>query len=317
MISSAVGCRWILILLAAVLPVSAAYFPPPDAEGGWRCATNGQSVIRRRAGLDARRLAQAWEYNQRCSQNAGLLVVRHGWLAWERYVGRANREARPDMASTGKAYTSIACGMLLQEFPDRFPQGLETRVFTPEFLPEAFSAEGRLDDPRRADITLGHLLCMSGGYTGEGGAPTAVVMGRSFPLKSVPGQDLRDLDGSSLRCAMWTNAGGGYSYSSPEPHIASMVLRRVSGMDLREYLDVRLAKPMGWGGPGTTASTGVTSRCPMPMARAVSLWLPPMPCVLAIACCRTDVGDAGNWCPPTTLLNAAKCPGSIRTARTA
>jgi CubicO group peptidase (beta-lactamase class C family) len=247
MISSAVGCRWILILLAAVLPVSAVYFPPPDAEGGWRCATNGQSVIRRRAGLDARRLAQAWEYNQRCSQNAGLLVVRHGWLAWERYVGRANREARPDMASTGKAYTSIACGMLLQEFPDRFPQGLETRVFTPEFLPEAFSTEGRLDDPRRADITLGHLLCMSGGYTGEGGAPTAVVMGRSFALKSVPGQDLRDLDGSSLRCAMWTNAGGGYSYSSPEPHIASMVLRRVSGMDLREYLDVRLAKPMGWG----------------------------------------------------------------------
>ena len=122
MISSAVGCRWILILLAAVLPVSAAYFPPPDAEGGWRCATNGQSVIRRRAGLDARRLAQAWEYNQRCSQNAGLLVVRHGWLAWERYVGRANREARPDMASTGKAYTSIACGMLLQEFPTDFPR---------------------------------------------------------------------------------------------------------------------------------------------------------------------------------------------------
>ena len=209
------------ILLAAALPVSAVYFPPSDAEGGWRCATNGQSMIRRRAGLDARRLDQAGEYNQRCSQNAGLLVVRHGWLALERYVGRANREARPDMASTGKAYTSIACGILLQEFAGRFPAGL--------------------------DITLGHLLCMSGGYTGEGGAPTAVVMGRSFPLKPVPGQDLRDLDGSSLRCAMWTNAGGGYSYSSPEPHIASMVLRRVSGMDLREYIDARLAKPMGWG----------------------------------------------------------------------
>jgi len=279
--------------LAAVIPVSAAYFPPSDAEGGWRCATNGQSVIRRRAGMDARRLDQAWEYNQRCSQNAGLLVVRHGWLALERYVGRANREARPDMASTGKAYTSIACGMLLEEFSDRFPAGLETRVFTPEFLPEAFSTEGRLDDPRRADITLGHLLCMSGGYTGEGGAPTAVVMGRSFPLKSVPGQDLRDLDGSSLRCAMWTNAGGGYSYSSPEPHIASMVLRRVSGMDLREYLDVRLAKPMGWGAWNYCLYRGA-SRCPMPMARAASLWLLPMPCVLAIACCRTDVGDADN-----------------------
>jgi hypothetical protein len=47
---------------------------------------------------------------------------------------------------------------------------------------------------------------MTGGYTGEGGAPTAVVMGRAFPLKAVPGQNIRDLDQSSLRCAMWTAA---------------------------------------------------------------------------------------------------------------
>jgi CubicO group peptidase (beta-lactamase class C family) len=233
--------------LAGFQPGSAApYFPKPDAEGGWRTATNGPAT-RRKAGLEPARLDQAWEYTQRCSQNAGLLVVRHGWLAFERYVGRAGRAVNPDMASTGKAYTSIACGVLLQEAKDRFPAGLGTKVFTREFLPEAFSADGQLDDPRRADITLGHLLCMSGGYTGEGGAPTAVVMGRSFPLKAVPGQDIRDLDGSSLRCAMWTNAGGGYSYSSPEPHIASMVLRRISGMDLKDYIDQRLAKPMGWG----------------------------------------------------------------------
>jgi len=60
-----------------------------------------------------------------------------------------------------------------------------------------------------------------------------------------PGQNIRDLDASSLRCAMWTNAGGGYSYSSPEPHIASKVLRRVTGMELQDYVNERLAKPMG------------------------------------------------------------------------
>src|SRR5262249_36682252 len=31
------------------------------------------------------------------------------------------------------------------------------------------------------------------------------------------------------------------------PHIASMVLRRIAGMDLKDYIDARLAKPMGWG----------------------------------------------------------------------
>jgi CubicO group peptidase (beta-lactamase class C family) len=239
-------CTVLLLSLFGIVSLSAAdYFPPPDGAGGWRTATNA-AEMRERAGMDSARLEQAWEFAQRCTQNGGLLVVRNGWLVFERYFGRASRNANPDMASTGKAYTSIACGIMLKEFHDKIPDGLDTKVFTQKYLPEAFSADGTLDDPRRADITLGQLLCMTGGYTGEGGSPTAVVMGKAFPLKAVPGQNIRDLDMSSLRCAMWTNAGAGYSYSSPEPHIASMVLRRVTGMDLQEYIDARLAKPMGW-----------------------------------------------------------------------
>ena len=234
---------------------AASYFPPPDSNGGWRTATNA-AQSRELAGMDSRKLDQAWDFTQRCTQNAGLIVVRNGYLVFEKYVGRAGRNVNPDMASTGKAYTSIACGIMLREFHDKIPAGLDTKVFTPKFLPEAFSADGRLDDERRADITLGQLLCMSGGYNGEGGAPTAVVMGQAFPLQAVPGQNIRDLDQSSLRCAMWTNAGAGYSYSSPAPHIASMVLRRVTGMELQDYINERLAKPMGWGRVGLLSASG-------------------------------------------------------------
>jgi CubicO group peptidase (beta-lactamase class C family) len=149
------------------------------------------------------------------------------------------------MASTGKAYTSIACGIMLQEFKDKIPQGLDTKVFTEKYLPEAFP----LDDPRKADITLGQLLCMSAGYCywGEGQSPTGVVQGKPTPLKAVPGQNIRDLDVSSLRVPLWTDPGAGYSYSSPAPHIASIVLRHVTGMELQDYINERLAKPMGWG----------------------------------------------------------------------
>src|SRR5262245_32816613 len=227
-ILSALYCT---VLVVSGVTQAADYFPPPDSAGGWRVATNAAQA-RELAGMDLPRLEQAWEFTRRCTQNAGLLVVRNGWLVFEKYIGRASRNANPDMASTGKAYTSIACGIMLSEFRDKIPGGLNTKVFTPQFLPEAFSTDGQLDDSRRADITLGQLLCMSGGYTGEGAAPVAVVMGKAFPLKAVPGQNIRDLDQSSLRCAMWTNAGAGYSYSSPEPHIASMVLRRVTGMEL-------------------------------------------------------------------------------------
>src|ERR1041385_7679795 len=166
--------RWFAVFtIASLLACRAAdYFPPPDSEGGWRIARTATEV-RDKTGMDLAKLDQAFDFTSRCSQNGGLLVVRHGYLAFEKYFGRAHRNANPDMASTGKAYTSIACGIMLHEFRDQIPEGLNTKVFTPRYLPEAFSADGKLDDPRRADITLGQLLCMSGGYTGEGGAPGA------------------------------------------------------------------------------------------------------------------------------------------------
>src|SRR5438093_5594301 len=106
-----------------------AYFPPPDAAGGWRTATNAAQA-RKFAAMDLASLEQAWEFTQRCTQNGGLLVVRNGWLVSEKYFGRASRNANPDMASTGKAYTSIVCGIMLKEFHDKIPTGLETKVFT-------------------------------------------------------------------------------------------------------------------------------------------------------------------------------------------
>ena len=247
--ASAVSRRSLLSLgagLALPLPrpaqaKSVPYFPPPDSDGGWRILSDAASV-RRQAGMDRARLDAAWEFTQRCSQNAGLCVVRHGYLVYEKYVGRAQRTVNPDMASTGKAFTSIACGIMLREFAAKIPGGLDQKVFTEAYLPEAFP----LDDPRKADITLGQLLCMSAGFHGEGGSP-GVVDGKVVPLTPVPGQNIHDLDQSSLKTPLWTAPGAGYSYSSPSPHIASLVLRHVTGMELQEYIDTRLARPMGWG----------------------------------------------------------------------
>jgi CubicO group peptidase (beta-lactamase class C family) len=222
-------------------PKSAGYFPPPDSQGGWRTLKDAAS-IRKQAGMDLARLERAYDFTQRCSQNGGLLVVRRGYLVYEKYFGRAHRNANPDMASTGKAYTSIACGVMLNEFRDKIPDGLDQKVFTPKYLPEAFP----LDDPRKAEITLGQLLCMTAGYHGEGTAP-GVVRGEVVPLQPVPGQNIRNLDLSSIRVPLWADPGGGYSYSSPAPHIASIVLRHVTGMELKDYIHERLAKPQGWG----------------------------------------------------------------------
>ena len=231
-----------LLLLGTTLPAT-TYFPPPDAEGGWR-TTKDAAEARALAGIDLARLEQAARAAERSNaDNGGLLVVSKGYLVLERYYGKAHRNANPDMASTGKAFTSIACGVMLQEFKAKLPDGLDTKVYTQEFLPEAFP----LRDPREADIRLGHLLCMTSGHNGEGATPSAVVRGATQALKPAKGQDIRDVDGSSLRTPLWAGPGEGYSYSSPAPHIASMVLRRVTGKELPAYLDEKFAQPMGWG----------------------------------------------------------------------
>jgi CubicO group peptidase (beta-lactamase class C family) len=229
----------------------AEYFPPPDSEGGWRTLTN-PAEIRDKAGIDVAWLDRAFTVCERGTQNGGLLVVRRGYLVFEKYFGRAHRNANPDMASTGKAFTSIACGIMLNDFREKIPEGLDTKVFTEKFLPEALP----LDDPRKAEIKLGQLLCMTAGYWGEGQSPSGIVMGKATPLKAVPGQNIRDLDLSSLRVPLWTDPGAGYSYSSPSPHIASIVLRHVTGMELQDYIGARLAKPMGWGAWGYCLQRG-------------------------------------------------------------
>jgi len=239
--------RLILLLSCATLGTLTAadtYFPPPDSEGGWREAKTVKEG-RELAGVDTPRLETAYTLTERTTANGGLVVVRRGYLVFERYFGKAARNANPDMASTGKGFCSIACGIMLDEFKDKIPDGLNTKVFTEKYLPQAFP----LNDPRKAGITLGQLLCMTAGYWGEGQTPTGYVKGdpKPQPLKPVKGQDVKAIDQSSLAVPLWCEPGAGYSYSSPSPHIASIVLRNVSGMELKDYIHERLAKPQGWG----------------------------------------------------------------------
>src|SRR5688572_14278838 len=68
------------------------YFPPPDAQGGWRTLKDS-AEIRKTAGMDLQKLDWALDYASRSSQHGGLLVARHGYLIYEKYYGKGNREA--------------------------------------------------------------------------------------------------------------------------------------------------------------------------------------------------------------------------------
>ena len=123
-----------------------------------------------------------------------------------------------------------------------FPEGLETKFFNEKYLPEAFP----LTDPRKADIKLGQIMAMSSGMY-ENTTNPGIVKGENTKLEPFAPLDASLGDLISLRLPMWTSPGGGYNYCSTCLTAVSMLIHRVTGMLMQDYIDVKLAKPMGWG----------------------------------------------------------------------
>jgi CubicO group peptidase (beta-lactamase class C family) len=166
------------------------YFPPPEAEGGWRSlipANEMPSAAEKQAvtettGLDWDWLQEAWEYCCGFGEPNGLLVIRHGWIAaeWMDYTDAQG------IASCSKSLTSLAMAKLFDmsdqgQLPKRI--GLEEYAYP--FLPPTWIDA----DPRRKQIRLRHMLTMTSGlvpYDGpyEDGYPEIVL---NLPVEGPPG----------------------------------------------------------------------------------------------------------------------------------
>jgi hypothetical protein len=131
--------RTFVIFLASATTLFGQYSPAPDLAGGWHTLTNPKEVAQK-TGLDVEALDQAFAYIQGSSQHGGLLVVSHGWLVYERYFGPASREATPDSGSCGKAFASVAMGILMNERPDLFRLAVWCKMQNP--ARETFSCYG-------------------------------------------------------------------------------------------------------------------------------------------------------------------------------
>jgi CubicO group peptidase (beta-lactamase class C family) len=218
------------------------YFPPPDAKGGWRTLTDPVK-IRKVTGLDTHKLDETFDYIQQTSQHGGLLVVRHGQLVYERYFGRGNREALPELASCGKAFTSVAVGIMLKEKADLIPNGLDEKVFSPKYLPAEYFP---VDDPRKSEISLGQLLSMSAGIRGTN---PVYVKGekQTWEKPTIDNGPWSTTDDFAMRQSLWCAPGECYSYATSSSHVPAMIVRRLTGMEMEDYMRLRLTGPLGFG----------------------------------------------------------------------
>jgi CubicO group peptidase (beta-lactamase class C family) len=223
---------WVLVIASSAFSAD-SYFPTPDTKEGWRTLTGAE--IQKTAGIDKHKLDEAFDYVQTTTQHAGLLVVRHGYLVYERYFGRGDREALPELASCGKAFTTVAVGIMLRDNASQIPYGLDEKIFTPKYLPEQYFP---LDDPRKAQITLGQVLAMSAGIRGTS---PMYVKGVRKPLEN-PAQDgpIATTDDVAMRQTLACDPGDCYSYATSSPHIAAMMVRKVTGMEMEDFMRKKL-----------------------------------------------------------------------------
>jgi CubicO group peptidase (beta-lactamase class C family) len=219
----------------------ATYYPPGEKLGGWRslAPANGEpdaevrDRLRKEGGADWDKLSSAWKYNAAAEGASGLLVIRHGFIVGEWYKD-CERASPFNIYSCSKSYTSLAFGLLLADIEAGKTGSakhltLDTKVFTPEYLPEALP----LTDPRKAEITLRHLLTMTSGIGGE--EPPAFAP-FEWALGKVPGSPEQTLKGTP---------GSVFNYSNSGVAHLVLIFNRVAGRDLFPFLKERLFEPIG------------------------------------------------------------------------
>jgi CubicO group peptidase (beta-lactamase class C family) len=218
------------------------YFPPPETQGGWRSLLpesgepddTAKARIRDTAGVDWDALKAAWDHNATAPGASGLLVIRKGYVVGEWY-----KDAEPsrtfNIYSSSKSYTSTAYGLILTDFGNPTPAGyrplsLDTRVCNADWIPESLP----LPDPRKAEITVRHLLNMASGLSEEN--PPIHDHPFEWSLGHVAGSPMATLKNQPGAEFHYSNAG-----------VAHLVLAfpRAAGEDLYPFLKKRLFDPIG------------------------------------------------------------------------
>ena len=219
------------------------YFPPPESAGGWRLATDDQPAAE--AGVDAASLRQTFELQDFLfgGQNWACVVIRKGQLVAEHGSFMGLPTSRFDIWSCTKSFTGAAWGMLLEDSrAGRLPGGHQVSLdsLAYDFLPEAQP----LSDPRKARVTIRHLLSMTAGIPGEDhaiyGTPTATGVG---PFEHALGHAPSRYGRSTATLA--AEPGDKWDYSCAGIATLAMIFAKVAGMEMRDYMQQRLFAKVG------------------------------------------------------------------------
>lgn len=236
-----------------------AYFPPPEASGGWRASGGAAETLA--LGMDPARLDSLGAYVMSVpyesyytgvtgylASNKAALVIKNGWLVGEYYNQASARTGVYYLASNGKTFSIMLLGRLQLDYPG-LGLTVGSRLYDTRWMAQGFP----LSDPRKADITLDQVFRHTSGIIPQVEAPIAdgaVPAGANWDL--VPFTVGKDGDWPQS-APLYYSPGQpsaytkGSTYSSVSFNHFGLLFRNVTGREPGAYLRTALLDPIGVG----------------------------------------------------------------------
>ncbi|MTK13231.1 MAG: serine hydrolase [Clostridiaceae bacterium] len=156
----------------------------------------------------------------------GIVVVRNGYIAYERYYNGYGPNDAHHVASVTKSIISALIGIAIDT---GYIKNVDQKVldFFPEYVPDAA-------DRQKREITIRHLLTMTAPYPFEDWHE---------PLDKMCIQP--DWVKYTLDMIGQKGSVGTFKYSTAGAHLLSAIITRSTGKSAREFANERLFKPIG------------------------------------------------------------------------
>ncbi len=214
---------FVLSLLAACGPSTAEletvdYMPLPGAT--WEVSAPEKE------GLDAGRVAELYLNAAQLDTIYGLLIIKNDMLVAEKYFNAGSVDLKSNVQSVTKSFVSALVGLALE-------QGCLTNLDQPflDFFPEYTE---RIEDSRKRNITIRHLLQMRSGYPWEESHPDLWE-----------GMMSGDLLSMMVYYPLVSDPGTQFHYSNVSSHYLVAIVERACGMDVRTFAEEQLFTPIG------------------------------------------------------------------------
>lgn len=216
-------------------PGTYVYAPPPRLDDGWRTRRA------RSFGFDESALAtfvQSIVDGDPASQRPNLihsvLVARRGRLVLEEYFHGYDRDTPHDLRSAGKTFASLLVGVAMRN-------GADIRPESPIY--EVAGVERPDDDPRRARITLEHLMTHTSGLECDDNNENS--LGNEGTMQSQGEQP--DWWRFTLNLPMAHEPGERYAYCTAGMNLVGAAIHAATGERVFDVFDRNVARPLDFG----------------------------------------------------------------------